>query len=159
MDQTAFTDAQSAYDQFTSLVLDVADEHDWTDAQREQVLTDVDAAWVASDDGVSFGDLWGGGEDVDAFWEGLGTRSTAWTAPNADKLRAVIRSAGVTVADEVAEADATAPSTIAAGTVSGAAEDIATAADTVTDAVSSPYFWPLVGGFLLLGVIVAVKVR
>jgi len=148
-------DASAAYDEFTSLVLDVATEHDWTSEETDAILADVDAAYEASDQGLSFSDLWGEGDDVGAFWAELEDRAQAWTVTRADELRAVIAAAIGTnetiAAEEVTAAD------VVVGTVEGSIEDVAEGVEEVKDTVESPYFKPAVLIFALLVAAVALK--
>lgn len=152
MDQTAYTDADSAHTQFAALLAEVAASHDWTDAERLAAEMDEASAYAEASP-------WWWTNDVHTYWSSLAKSSPAWTGPNADKLRAVIASASGTVIAEQERAAAESVVTQATGTAEATADDVTAAAEKTADAVSSPYFWPAVGAFVVLVAVVAVKVR
>lgn len=156
MNQYAFKDASEARSQFLELVGQVADARDWSDEELEEVTADVDAAWEESDDGFTWSDLWGEGQDVGAFWGALSELSDDWPddLPGIDELRTFIDSARTTVETEEEEEELGSASTIIAGTVEGSLEDIAelsnAAQNTAKDPTRQILALAVAGAFLIL---------
>lgn len=169
MNQAAFSDESVAYDEVTGLVLQVATEREWTAEESDLILADVDAAHQAAGEWLEVLSLTGlssllsSGEmphDVATFWAEIGRRSATWTAPGADKLRAVWGAADTSTQDAADQAALSSPLGQAEGTAAATAADLASMAAAAKAAAQnptgSPYFWLLLAAAAVV-VVVAVK--
>lgn len=157
LDELVFTNATAAHAWMSDYLQTVAIERQWTALELEALLQDVDDSLAASDEGLSLSDVWGAGENVALFWDELRARAESWAVDGADKLRTLLGMPAVVIEDIQAEEEAGAASTIVGGAVAGAAADVGEAAETVSDTVRNPWFWPAVA--VAVGVVLVVAVR
>lgn len=157
MKQSAFTDVDDAYTEFSAYVETFAAAKGWSADDKAEVLTDVSTAYANASHGLlSAGLDWAGVTDsCKDFWQDVYNRGYFWTGKDADKLRAVAASALETMG-VIAESTVTS-SDIVVGTVTKSAEDVHDAGSNVGKAIANPYFWPAVGAIAVVVAIVAAK--
>lgn len=152
MSQAAYSDPASAAAEAERVIRQAAAARGWSDEDLSTALDSVstaldsaDAWWTPDFLGLdSAGDFWGTLRELAAWWGFDG----------ADELRAWIDAAIATAQAEAEEAEATSTLAALSGTVTASASDVAGVAVAAREAVSSPWFWPVVGilGSLAVGV-------
>lgn len=152
-----YKDPQLAYEAFTAFNAAIADKYYWDEYIREEYQSQIDAALATAKDEASW-ITWAYNPEIDlqnqadVFWAELIDYVASWEAEGSDDIRAVLGSAAVTLTaihEEIAANDL-------GEQVAGAAE---LSAEQVTDAVTDPTNWLLVGGVALAVLVVAIKVK
>tara|TARA_R110000868_G_scaffold36230_2_gene128715 strand:+ start:72 stop:566 length:495 start_codon:yes stop_codon:yes gene_type:complete len=155
--QEVYTDPQLGYDAFTAFNAEIADKYYWDDYIRDEYQGQIDAALATAKEADSWA-LWAWNPETnlqaqaDVFWAELIDYVATWDAMGSDDIRRVLGQAAVTlesVHEEIAANDL-------GEQVAGAAE---LTGEQVTDAVTDPTNWLLVGGIALAVLFVALKVK
>ena len=156
-----YKDPQLGYEAFTAFNAEIADKYYWDDYIREEYQSQIDAALATALEAGSWvtwlinpidGPTENLQEQADVFWAELIDYVASWEADGSEDIRRVLGSAAVTlesIHEEIAANEL-------GNQLAGAAE---LTGDQLTDAVSDPTNWLLVGGVAAAVLFVALKVR
>ena len=156
-----YKDPQLGYEAFTAFNAEIADKYYWDDYIRAEYQDQIDAALATALEAGSWitwlvnpvdGPTENLQEQADVFWSELIDYVASWEAEGSEDIRRVLGSAAVTLESIHEEIEANQLDT----QIAGAAE---LTGDQITDAVTDPTNWLLVGGVALAVLVIAIKVK
>ena len=156
-----YKDPEAGHEAFSAFNDAIADKYYWDDYVRAEYQDQIDAALATALEAGSFttwlfnpidGPTEVLQEQADVFWAELIDYVDSWEAEGSDDIRAVLGSAAVTLESIHEEIAANQLDT----QIAGAAE---LTGDQITDAVTDPTNWLLVGGVALAVLVIAIKVK